>query len=70
MELDAMKAQWAEYDRKLDVTIRLNRQLLGAAKIGPGANAAAAIRGADGRQCVVRAGGAGGAGKFYLRALG
>jgi hypothetical protein len=33
MELDAMKAQWAEYDRKLDLTIRLNRQLLVTAKI-------------------------------------
>jgi len=33
MELDAMKAQWAEYDRKLDLAIRLNRQLLAAAKI-------------------------------------
>jgi hypothetical protein len=33
MELDAMKARWAEYDRKLDLTIRLNRRLLVAAKI-------------------------------------
>jgi hypothetical protein len=28
MELDALKEKWAEYDRKLDVSIRLNRQLL------------------------------------------
>jgi len=33
MELDVMKAQWVEYDRKLDLTIRLNRQLLVAAKM-------------------------------------
>jgi transposase-like protein len=33
MELDAMKARWAEYDRKLDFTIRLNRELLLAGKI-------------------------------------
>jgi hypothetical protein len=34
MELDAMKARWVEYDRKLDLTIRLNRQLLARTKIG------------------------------------
>jgi MFS family permease len=28
MELDELKAQWAEHDRKLDQSIRLNRQLL------------------------------------------
>ena len=28
MELDELKEQWAEHDRKLDVSIRLNRQLL------------------------------------------
>ncbi len=28
MELDELKSKWAEYDRKLDVSIRLNRQLL------------------------------------------
>jgi hypothetical protein len=33
MELDVMKAHWVEYDRKLDLTIRLNRQLLVAAKM-------------------------------------
>jgi hypothetical protein len=34
MELDAMKAHWVEYDGKLDLTIRLNRQLVVSAKIG------------------------------------
>ena len=33
MELDALKEKWAEYDRKLDVSIRLNRQLLMAANM-------------------------------------
>ncbi|MGP0075161.1 MAG: hypothetical protein ACLPWF_24890 [Bryobacteraceae bacterium] len=28
MELDELKEKWAEYDRKLDVSIRLNQQLL------------------------------------------
>ena len=28
MELDELKEKWAEHDRKLDVSIRLNRQLL------------------------------------------
>jgi hypothetical protein len=28
MELDELKQKWAEHDRKLDVSIRLNRQLL------------------------------------------
>jgi hypothetical protein len=28
MELEALKQKWAAYDRKLDVSIRLNRQLL------------------------------------------
>jgi uncharacterized membrane protein len=28
MELDELKERWAEHDRKLDVSIRLNRQLL------------------------------------------
>ena len=28
MELDELKVKWAEYDRKLDESIRLNRQLL------------------------------------------
>lgn len=28
MELDELKVKWAEHDRKLDVSIRLNRQLL------------------------------------------
>jgi len=31
MELDALKEKWVEYDRKLDLSIRLNRQLLMAA---------------------------------------
>lgn len=30
LDLDEMKQQWAEYDRKLDQSIRLNRQLLSA----------------------------------------
>jgi hypothetical protein len=30
MDLDEMKQQWVEHDRKLDQTIRLNRQLLSA----------------------------------------
>jgi hypothetical protein len=34
MELDAMKARWVDYDRKLDLTVRLNRQLLVGTKIG------------------------------------
>jgi hypothetical protein len=33
MELDALKAKWAEHDRKLDASIRLNRQLLRAANM-------------------------------------
>ena len=33
MELDALKEKWAEHDRKLDVSIRLNRQLLMAANM-------------------------------------
>lgn len=33
MELDRLKEKWAEYDRKLDVSIRLNRQLLMAANM-------------------------------------
>ena len=33
MELDAFKEKWAEHDRKLDVSIRLNRQLLMAANL-------------------------------------
>jgi hypothetical protein len=28
LDLDEMKKQWAEHDRKLDESIRLNRQLL------------------------------------------
>jgi hypothetical protein len=34
LDLDALKQNWAELDRKLDVNIRLNRQLLSAAKLG------------------------------------
>jgi len=30
LDLDEMKQRWAEHDRKLDVSIRLNRQLLNA----------------------------------------
>lgn len=33
MELDEMKLVWAEYDRKLDLSIRLNEKLLSAAKM-------------------------------------
>ncbi len=33
MELDALKEKWAEHDRKLDLSIRLNRQLLMAANM-------------------------------------
>ena len=33
MELDAMKAQWSEYDRKRDLSIRLNQRVLVAAKM-------------------------------------
>jgi len=33
MELDALKEKWAEHDRKLDISIRLNRQLLRAANM-------------------------------------
>lgn len=33
MELDELKEKWAEHDRELDVSIRLNRQLLMAAKL-------------------------------------
>ena len=33
MELEALKEKWAEHDRKLDVSIRLNRQLLMASKM-------------------------------------
>ena len=28
MDLDILKEKWVEYDRRLDVSIRLNRQLL------------------------------------------
>src|SRR5271169_1566956 len=31
MELETLKEKWAEHDRKLDICIRLNRQLLMAA---------------------------------------
>ena len=33
MDLDILKQKWLEQDRKLDLTIRLNRQLLIAAKL-------------------------------------
>ena len=33
MELDALKQKWAEHDRKLEVNIRLTRQLLTATKM-------------------------------------
>lgn len=33
MDLDVLKEKWLEQDRKLEVTIRLNRQLLTAAKM-------------------------------------
>ena len=33
IELEALKEKWAEHDRKLDVSIRLNRQLLVAANM-------------------------------------
>jgi len=33
MDLDVLKEKWAEQDRKLDASIRLNRQLLVAAKM-------------------------------------
>lgn len=33
LELDEMKQQWAEHDRKLEESIRLNRQLLSAASL-------------------------------------
>jgi hypothetical protein len=33
MELDELKEQWADYDRKLDETLRLNRQLLKTMKL-------------------------------------
>jgi hypothetical protein len=33
MDLDMMKAQWAEYDRKLDTVIRLNHRLLNATRL-------------------------------------
>jgi hypothetical protein len=33
MELEALKDKWSEYDRKLDVSLHLNRQLLMAANL-------------------------------------
>jgi hypothetical protein len=33
MELDELKEKWADYDRKLDESLRLNRQLLKAMKL-------------------------------------
>jgi hypothetical protein len=33
MELDALKEKWAEHDRKLDLSIRLNRQALSETKL-------------------------------------
>jgi hypothetical protein len=33
MELDALKEMWAEHDRKLDLSIRLNRQVLSGTKL-------------------------------------
>lgn len=33
LDLDEMKQRWAEHDRKLDQSIRLNRQLLSAVKL-------------------------------------
>src|ERR1039457_7558682 len=33
MDLDILKEKWAEQDRKLDISIRLNRQLLMAANM-------------------------------------
>jgi hypothetical protein len=33
LDLDEMKKQWAEHDRKLDESIRLNRQLLSTARL-------------------------------------
>ncbi len=33
MELDELKQQWAELDRKLDLNIRLNRQVLSATRL-------------------------------------
>ena len=33
LDLDEMKKQWAEHDRKLDQSIRLNRQLLSTTKL-------------------------------------
>ena len=33
MDLDDLKEQWADLDRKLDVNIRLNRQLLNATRL-------------------------------------
>ena len=33
MELDELKQKWAEHDRKLEVNIRLTRQLLSATKM-------------------------------------
>src|ERR1039457_2027555 len=37
MELDELKQKWAEHDRKLEVNIRLTRQLLSAKKNEPSA---------------------------------
>ena len=34
MELDELKAKWAEHDRKLDTLVRLNRQMLSASQLG------------------------------------
>ncbi len=36
MDLDQMKQKWAEQDRKLDETLRLNRQLLTALRLNSG----------------------------------
>lgn len=35
MELDTLQQSWADYDRKLDLSLRLNRRILLAANIGP-----------------------------------
>ena len=36
MDLDEMKVKWAEQDRKIEVGIRLNRQMLGTMRPEPG----------------------------------
>jgi DNA-directed RNA polymerase specialized sigma24 family protein len=54
LDLDEMKKQWAEHDRKLDESIRLNRQLLSTTKLNGARSAMQRMAGFLGLEAAVQ----------------